>query len=249
MSLISAGSQSNPKIGRAIFKQAFNALKQDTHVIAIPFLAFLATNINVVSQAAVMAAANERFNGNNPTVGSSLAFAFKNYGQLSLFGFLDATVGMVLRAIQERIGFVGSLLRIIGGLLWAVATYFAIPGIIFGGQTATESIKSSVVLIKEKWGNALKTNIVASAVIALVFLVGLGVVMSGVGIIVMDQSGNLLYSGLSLIGSGVVIFLIGGLLQASVMAYVKVALYRYATGQSLPGFDDALLGQAFKVKN
>lgn len=289
MSSISLGSQSNSKIGRAIFKQAFIAFRQDTQVLAIPLLAFLATlvagvlivvswillipameiydasgviqpalgivaaflatNIHVVSQAAVMAAANDRFNGNNPTVGKSLAFAFKKYGQLSLFGFLEATVGLVLRAIQERLGFIGGLLRIVGGLLWAVATYFAIPGIIFGGQTATESIKSSVVLIKEKWGNALKTNIVASAVIALVFLIALGVVMSGVGLIVMDQTGNLLYSGLSLIGSGVVIFIIGGLLQASVMAYVKVALYRYATGQSLPGFDDALLGQAFKVKN
>jgi hypothetical protein len=291
MSSISMGSQRNSKVGRAIFKESFNALKQDIQVLAIPFLAFLATlvvgvfivvswvlltpvmeiykasnvvqtamgivagfigaNIHVVSQAAVMAAANERFEGRTPTVAGSLKAAFDRYAQLSLFGFLEATVGLVLRAIQERLGFLGGFLRIIGGLLWAVATYFALPGILFGQQTAIESIKSSAVLIKEKWGNALRSNIVASAVIALVFLAGLGVVMSGVGLMVLNEtaSNSVLFSGLSLIGSGVVIFLIGGLLQSSVMAYVRVALYRYATGKSLPGFNEELLGQAFKVKN
>ena len=37
------GSQRNSKVGRAIFKESFNALKQDIQVLAIPFLAFLAT--------------------------------------------------------------------------------------------------------------------------------------------------------------------------------------------------------------
>lgn len=283
------GSQRNSKVGRAIFKESFNALKHDNQVLVIPFLAFLATlvagvlivvswillipameiygiddvvqpalgivmaliaaNIGVVSQAAVMVAANERFEGRNPTVGGSIKAALSRYGALSLFGLLEATVGIIMRAIQERLGFLGGLIRIIGGLLWAIATYFAIPEILFAQKGPIDAIKDSALLIKEKWGNALKSNIVAGAVIALVYLVGLGTVMGGIALLVNGEFDNGLAAGLSLVGSGVVIFFIGALLQTTVMAYVRVALYRYATGKSLPGFNEELLGQAFKVKN
>lgn len=283
------GSQRNSKVGRAIFKESFNALKHDNQVLVIPFLAFLATlvagvlivvswillipameiygiaevvqpalgivmaliaaNIGVVSQAAVMVAANERFEGRNPTVGGSIKAALSRYSALSLFGLLEATVGIIMRAIQERLGFLGGLIRIIGGLLWAIATYFAIPEILFAQKGPIDAIKDSALLIKEKWGNALKSNIVAGAVIALVYLVGLGTVMGGIALLVNGEFVNGLAAGLSLVGSGVVIFFIGALLQTTVMAYVRVALYRYATGKSLPGFNEELLGQAFKVKN
>jgi len=289
MSSFSMGSQRNSKVGRAIFKESFNALKHDNQVLVIPFLAFLATvvaggliavswlflipamaiynitdvvqtalgivflfvaaNFQVVSQAAVMVAANERFEGRNPSVAGSIKVALSRYGALSLFGFLETTVGIIMRAIQERLGFLGSLIRIIGGLLWAIATYFAITEIMFGQKGPIDAIKNSVVLIKEKWGNALKSNIVAGAVVALVYLAGLGTVFAGVGMLVTARSENMIPAGLSVIGSGVVLFLIAGLIQTTVMAYVRVALYRYATGQSLPGFNEELLGQAFKVKN
>jgi hypothetical protein len=66
---------------------------------------------------------NERLEGRNPTVAGSIKVALSRYGALSLFGFLETTVGIIMRAIQERLGFLGGLIRIIGGLLWAIATY------------------------------------------------------------------------------------------------------------------------------
>jgi hypothetical protein len=67
--------------------------------------------IGIFFQAAVVAGATERMRGGDPTVRSALAAAGRRTGPILLWAVVAATVGMVIRAVQDRIGFVGKILR------------------------------------------------------------------------------------------------------------------------------------------
>jgi hypothetical protein len=66
----------------------------------------------------VVAGAAERMRGGDPTVASALAAAGRRAGAILMWAIVAATVGMVLRAIQERVGIVE---KIVASLLGAAA--------------------------------------------------------------------------------------------------------------------------------
>ena len=214
-------------------------------------LAVLFAITHVVSQAAVMVAANERFEGRNPTVGSALSAALKKFGPLALFGLLEATLGLVLRYIADNLKVLGDVVRFIGGLAWAVSTYFAIPFIVFGSQSPFAAIGLSAKLIKAKWGDVLRGNVVASAVFVLAWLVSFGGVVGGLFVALQncgDVSCNVNSGGFVIIGLSILVMVVTGLASSTVMGYVKIALYRYATDKPLPDFDSSILQNGFRVK-
>jgi hypothetical protein len=214
--------------------------------------------INVGTQAAVMTMANETFEGKNPSIASSIGNVFKHARSLSGLAVLEGTVGLILRALQNAakdnavLRIVTSIISFIAGMVWAVATYFAIPFIIFNGETTFESIKKSAALIKSKWGAALRVNVAVGAVVFLGMLLSIGglaggliVLLNGTGLdnVAIDQNQIVLGSSLLIASALLLIVLI--LVNSTLMAYVRVALFRYATDQSLPGFDTSNLDQAF----
>jgi hypothetical protein len=234
------------------FMDINNATNSVNIALGITYAVFAAI-AHVLSQAAVMFAANERFEGRNPTVGSALSAAFKKFGPLSLFGLLEATVGLVLRYIADNIKVLGDVVRFIGGLAWAISTYFAIPFILFENRGPFGAIGESAKLIKAKWGEVLRGNVAASAVFVLFYLLAFGGFVGG---LVLTFSGcntttacNINWAGPGVIGLSILVLLFTGLASSSVMAYVRIALFRYASGKSLPDFDSGLLANSFRVKN
>ncbi len=291
MTIFSAAGSSRPKVGRAIFKEAYKTLQKDPKIMTIPVIAvgvdavfaviagiswlllipFMdinnatnAVNIvigvimavlfgitHVVSQAAVMFAANERFEGRAPTIGGSFGAAGKKFGPLALFGLLEATFGLLLRYIADNVKVLGDVVRFIAGLTWAIATYFAIPFILFGGQNPIAAIGLSGKLIKAKWGDVMRGNVVASAVIILAWLVAFGGLVGGIFLTMSNCNGptcNINPSGLALIGFSILVMLLTALISSTIMSYVKIALYRFATGKPLPDFDSQLLADSFRVR-
>src|SRR5215510_14978205 len=65
--------------------------------------------IGMFFQAAVVAGATERMRGGDPTVRSALAAAQRRLGPILMWAVVAATVGMLLRAIQDRVGFIGKI--------------------------------------------------------------------------------------------------------------------------------------------
>ena len=69
-----------------------------------------------------------QLDGETPTAGDGLRIAVSKIYPILGYAFIAATLGMVLHAIRERVGFVG---QFIGGLLcagWTLATYLVAPG-------------------------------------------------------------------------------------------------------------------------
>ena len=79
-----------------------------------------------------------RLDGGSPTLGDGLRIANGRIGTILGYAVISATVGVILRAIQERVGFIGRLIAGLLGAGWAVATFLVVPVIVTSDRGAIE---------------------------------------------------------------------------------------------------------------
>jgi len=148
---------------------------------------------------------------------------------------------MVLRAIAERVGFLGRIITALLGAGWTVATYLVVPVLVARDVGPIEAVKESAQILKRTWGENLVGQAGLGVAFALIqfFVVALGVAL----VIVAIPSTFLVMLSLAFtMGSVLLSFLVQGALSGIYAA----ALYRYATqnGNS-QGFDTDALRSAF----
>ena len=80
-------------------------------------------------------------------------------GKILPWAIISATVSMILRAIEERAGFVGQIVAAIAGMAWAVVTFLVLPIIVIEGVGVRDAIKKSGNLFKRTWGENLAAQI------------------------------------------------------------------------------------------
>jgi hypothetical protein len=196
--------------------------------------------------AALVGAAMMRLDGGAPTLGDGLRIATSKIGAIAGYALIAATVGVILRAIQERVGFIG---RIIVGLLgvgWTIATYLVVPVLVARDVGPIDAVKESASLLKKTWGE----NVIGQAGLGAAFgLIFFGVMLCGMALVVAAFASQSLY----LIVAAFVVTLIAvgttGLVQSALTGIYAAALYRYAThGEGTAGFDSAALKLAFAPK-
>src|ERR687895_2520317 len=74
---------------------------------------FVAYFIGIFFNAAVVGAATIRLQGGDPTVGDGMRMARQHLGKIAGWALIAASVGLILRALEDRAGFIG---RIVIGL-------------------------------------------------------------------------------------------------------------------------------------
>lgn len=98
-----------------------SAVSMVTYVVG--FLFYVSLYFVIFFNAALVGAAMIRFDGGVPTVRDGLRVANSKFVSILGYGLSTAaTVGMVLRAIQERVGFIGRMVVGLLGVGWTVAT-------------------------------------------------------------------------------------------------------------------------------
>lgn len=204
-------------------------------------LAFVALFFN----AAVVAGANERLSGGDPTVGSALRAAGRKAGKLFLWSIVVATVNVILQAIRERSGGLGQIMASLAGIAWNLATYFMVPVLLFDDKAIGSSLKRSGGLFRQTWG---ETVIGQGGLGIAGFVLGLGAV--ALGLLVLFLLAPL---GIAGIAAGFTVLVLGVIIVAALMSVLegvyKTALYRYATTKQVaPGFTGDQLGGAFVPK-
>jgi hypothetical protein len=189
---------------------------------------FVAYFIGIFFNAAVVGAATIRLQGGDPTVGDGLRLASSRLGKIAGWAAISATVGLILRSLEERFGFLGDLIIGLIGVVWGAITFFVVPVLIYEPVGPVEGIKRSASIFRQRWGEQMTGNV---AIGLAVFLIGLPVlVVAGlvaavampVGIVI----GVLAIGALIAVGTAV-----SGVFQA--------ALYRYATTGAAGGAFDA----------
>jgi hypothetical protein len=213
------------------------------YYIAAAATAYVSTFIAVFFNVALAACAVRSLQGEDTTVGEGIGFALQRLGPIVGWTVVAATVGLLLRLVEERVPLAARIAVWIAGAAWAVATFFVIPVLALEGSGPVRSLKRSVAVIKARWGEGATGTVAISAV---TFVVVLAIIVIGAACGIM-----LAAAGLQLIAIVVTAIAVFGVIAVSIISSAlteifRVAVYQYAVaGTSVGAFDDGLLKNAF----
>ena len=195
---------------------------------------------------ALVGAAMIHLDGGDPTVGDGLRIASSKLGPILGYAAIAATVGVILRAIQERAGFVGRWVAGLLGLAWTVATFLVVPILVTRDVGPIDALKESATLLRKTWGE----NLIGNGGLGLAFgLVYVLLALVGGGLVVAVASlGSAALTG-TLVALLVIGYIVLALVHAALSGIYSAALYRFASaGQGSESFSPEVLSNAFRVK-
>lgn len=213
-------------------------------VIGGVFLFYLVNYFVIVFfNTALVSAASIRLEGGNPTVRDGLRAAWSRVGVIFQWAILAATVGMILRMIEDRSSLVGRIVASLVGMAWTLATFFVVPILAFENLGPIEALKRSAQLFRRNWGEEVVGTFSFGLIFFLLALPGLLLPMIG---------GALAGSYGMTIGASlmVVYFIFLAVVSASTHGIFLAALYRYANqGETSQGFSRDTLSSAWQPKS
>jgi hypothetical protein len=195
---------------------------------------------------ALVSCALMRFTGGAPTLGDGLRTALARLPQIVGWALLSATVGVILKALEERLSFLGKIVVAVIGVAWAIVTYLVIPVLAAEQVGPITAVRRSASLLRKSWGESLVGGISLSAVSFLLAIPGIILLVAGVAIGVAAKPVALV---IAIVVLGV-FYLIGLAIVVSTLQQVFLAgVYLYAAQGRVPGgFSEDSLISAFKVK-
>ncbi len=214
----------------------------------IVLFAFYFVNFTVISffNAALIGCAMRKFDGEEVTVADGMQIAMSRLPQILGWALVSATVGMVLRMIAERSGFIGRIVIGLLGFVWTIATYFVVPVLVVEKVGPIEAVKRSGAIIRKTWGESLAVNLGLGALSFVGFLVSL--VPTAIGIALTVSTNSVVPAAVGL-GISLIMLVLLALITSTLKMILIAALYRYASTGLVPEqFDGGLLRQVFKEK-
>lgn len=194
---------------------------------------------------ALVGAAMIRLQGGDPTLADGMRIAFSRIGTIFGYAAIAATVGLLLRLIEQRAGAIGKWIAGLLGMAWTFASFLVVPVLVHENVGPLAAVKQSAQLLRKTWGE----NLVGSGGIGVVGgLLMVLLVVTGIAAAVFAFINQLVGLGITVLVLTVVGALLLGLVQAALTGIYSAALYRYASvGEGSPGFAPALLGSAFST--
>jgi hypothetical protein len=196
---------------------------------------------------ALVGAAMIRMDGGNPTLRDGLAIAWARVGRIFGYALIAATVGLFLRALEERVGWLGQIIIKLIGVTWTLATFLVVPLLVTRDVGPIEAVKQSSSLLRQTWGE----NIIGAVGLGLAFGVAYVAVfvLGGAGALLAAESG-LPALAVGVIALGVITIVLLSALQATMQGVYAAALYRYAAEPQNPAnaFGPEIMQAAFQPK-
>lgn len=194
--------------------------------------------------AALVGAALIRLDGGDPTVSDGLAIASKRMGAILGYAAIAATVGMILRFIEERVGILGKIAIAFIGLAWTLTTYLTVPILVTKDIGPVDAVKESVAIFKRTWGEQVIGNFGMGWA---VMLMGLSWTVVGcLALFLMAPLGPVFV--IPVVGIMVLGYIFLGLFASALNGIYTAALYRYAITGDAGYFDADIMGNAFRPK-
>jgi hypothetical protein len=207
---------------------------------------FGATCVSVYFQAALVIAANERADGGDPTRSGVLAAAWQRRGAILKWSLLTTTVGLAIRAVQDRLGAAGAILGALGGLAWSVATFLVVPVLVAEDVGPVTAVKRSATVLKQTYGTSIRTTLRFGLIAFLLWLPAIAVVVLGVVLLGRGTASDAV--GIGLIAIGVLAMVALAVVFSAIGAYARALIYRYAVGRPTPGVPTELFAGVFRRK-
>ena len=201
----------------------------------------------VFFNAALVACAMKRFRGGSPRFASGLRKARRRLGKIVAWALFAATVGVVLRFIAERVGFVGKIVIALLGAAWTIATYFVVPVLVMEKLGPLDAARRSASIVKKAWGESLVSNAgVGLVTFLMTILIIVPLAIAAFLLAAQTQSIAVLIAG---VGTVLVLMVLAGLIGSALNSIALCALYLYATEGKVPqAFANTGLQHAFATK-
>jgi hypothetical protein len=191
--------------------------------------------------AALVAGADQRLRGNDSTLRTALDIANSRLHRLLPWAVVTATVTMVLQAIEERFGLVGTIVARLVGLAWNLVTFLVVPILVLEDLGVGDALKRSKDLFKKTWGE----NVIGQGGLG---IVGFLAMIPGVLLVAIGASMGT--AGLILFGAvGVAWIIASAVIVSALSGIYRTALYHFAADGRVPGeFSDLDLHDAFRPR-
>jgi hypothetical protein len=219
-------------------------------IVVIVIGLYLLIVISVFCGVALTACAARSLEGHDTTVGEGFAAARERLDVIFAWAGVQLVIGALISIVQSLLreaggGIIAAIFGGLANLAWTVATFFVIPVIALEGLGPREAIKRSSAVLRQHWGEGVTGSFAIGGIVFLLGFLPAGLLI-GLGIVVANSSAAA--AGV-LIVLGIVGLIVAGLLQTTIMAVFRVALFRYATQNLvLGGFQQTELEAAFAPK-
>jgi hypothetical protein len=217
-------------------------------IYAFAFAFYFCTYFVIIfCNAALVSCAIMRFNGQEPTLGDGFAAAARRLPQIFAWALVSATVGMLLKAIENAHEKVGEVISAVLGTAWTVVTFFVVPVLVVEKTGPFEAISRSMAILKKTWGEALVGNLGLGLFKFLLVLPGILLLIGGVALLASLKA--TMIPGVALLAVGVLWLLLASAIGAALSTIFLSALYQYAAFDQVPaGFDRRTMEEAFTTK-
>ncbi len=203
------------------------------------FVAYLVLAfVTIFFNSALVWAADERLRGGDPTLRTALSGAAGHLPAILGWAAVSATVSIVLRAIEDRLGGVGAVISGLAGMAWSVVTFLVIPVLVIERLGVRAAIKRSAELFRRTWGENVAAQVGFGLLGFLAILPAIAVVVGGIAIGVPP---------LLVIAVGALWVALVVVVLSALNGIFQAALYHYAAAGDAPGaFGSAELAAAFQ---
>lgn len=205
---------------------------------------FLATMGSVAFNSQIM----EALNNGTVSIRRGLGVALSRWKSVLMWSLLAGVVGLIIRALEQRLSLIGRLVAGLIGLAWSVASVFAIPILVREPSLANpvKVLSQSAETIKRTWGEMISGYVGMTGSNILFFWTSVfGWLWAG---LIAYWFQNLWV--LALAGALWIVCLIAYSYLASVASRVYLcALYLYASEGVIPGhYDASMMAMGWKPK-
>jgi hypothetical protein len=215
--------------------------------VVIGFVFYLSTSFVIVFfNTALACCALVRFNGGNPTLDDGLRAAWARLPQILGWALLSATVGTILKQVEERAPLVGKFIVGLIGMAWAAVTFLVVPILAAEKLGPIAAVKRSAGLLRQTWGEALVGQVSLSAV-QFVFTLPAIVALVAAGYFSTVAQSIWPVAVLGIVA--VLYFILLAIVFSTLQQILLAAVYQYAAQGTVPaGFSPELIESAFKPK-
>jgi len=194
-------------------------------LIVIAYLAL--AMVQTYFLAGLVAGADRRLRGQDSTLRGALEIANSRLHRLLPWAVVTATVTMVLQAIEERFGIIGTIVARLVGLAWNLVTFLVVPILVLEDLGVGDALKRSKDLFKKTWGE----NVLGQFGLG---FVGVLLALPGIALIAIGAAAGT--AGLFLLGGiGVVLLVASAVIVSALSGIYRTALYHFAANGSVPG--------------
>ena len=166
--------------------------------------------------------------------------------QIVAWSLVSATVGLLLKIVENAHEKIGEIVSAILGTAWTVITFFVVPVLVVEKVGPFAAIGRSLSLLKKAWGEALVGGFGLGLFKLLLLLPGILALVAGGALCAMVQPIAL---GLLVVALGIVYLLAASVVCAALDTIFLAALYQFAAFERVPeGFDRDSMESAFKKK-